>query len=99
MHRVEAHVEADGGLVAEHPPGKLVVLGLTQDQRRGRMAVLMSRDPDTYPLLDNVRDLVAKSVEPLVPSALAGKEPGTVGAAQEGRPVVVHILRDQLREA
>ena len=95
-------IEADGGLkvlMAEHPAHELVVLGGSQDQGRGRMAVLVSRNPDADPVLDGVGDLVAERRERLVATVLAREEPERARAAQEHRPMIVHILLDELGQA
>ena len=76
MQALKAKIELGRGLealVAEDTPGELVVPRCPDDQRRRGMPVLMGGDPDADPVLNHVRDLIAKSLEPLCRPSSPGK--------------------------
>jgi hypothetical protein len=58
----------------------------------------MNRHGDADRLLDLLRNLGAKHVGGLAATAPAGEQPRSVTTSEQHRPVLVHILVDQLSQ-
>ena len=100
--RLEAAVEADGGLdtaMPEKPANGFIVAGpVAQIDGRCSMPELAESDRETRRLLDAVGNLDAEQMGVLWGAAFSGEKPVCVRTPQQGRSIVLYVFVDQASE-